>query len=85
METALEFLGKSIARCTDKGELHTTAVPGLSLFRRDEPTETMSGMYEPSICLVAQGGLNVCCSSVPDCVGRESGESDSPGDRLVEG
>jgi AraC-like DNA-binding protein len=59
METALEALGKSIARLTDKGELHTTAIQGLALFRRDEPTGPISGMYEPSICLVAQGAKRV--------------------------
>ena len=59
MEVALEALGKSIARCTEKGEQHTTAVPGLSLFRRDEPTGPISLMYEPSVCLVAQGAKRV--------------------------
>jgi len=59
MEVALEALGKSIARWTEQGEQHVTAVPGLSLFRRDEPTEPISGMYEPSICLVAQGAKRV--------------------------
>src|SRR5208283_982135 len=59
MEVALESLGNSIARWTDKGEQHVTAIPGLSLFRRAEPTEPISGMYEPSICLVAQGAKRV--------------------------
>lgn len=59
MEIALEALRKSIARWTEKGEQHVTAVPGLSLFRRIEPTEPISGMYEPSICLVAQGAKRV--------------------------
>ncbi|MGZ9257759.1 MAG: AraC family transcriptional regulator N-terminal domain-containing protein, partial [Candidatus Binatia bacterium] len=59
MEVALEAFGKSIARWTEKGEQHTTAIPGLSLFRRDEPTEPISAMYEPSICLVAQGAKRV--------------------------
>jgi len=59
MKIALEGLRESIARCTDMGELHTTAIPGLSLFRRDEPTEPISGMYEPSICMVAQGAKRV--------------------------
>ena len=59
MEVALEALGKSIARWTENGELFTTAIPGLSLFRRDEPTGPISGMYEPSICLVAQGAKRV--------------------------
>ena len=59
MEFALEALGKGIARWTDKGDQLTTAIPGLSLFRRDEPTRLMSGMYEPSICLIAQGAKRV--------------------------
>jgi AraC-like DNA-binding protein len=59
MNTALEGLGTNIARWTEKGEQHITAIPGLSLFRRDEPTEPISGMYEPSICLVAQGAKRV--------------------------
>ena len=56
---ALTALGKSIARCTEQSELHTTAIPGLSLFRREEPTAPMTGMYEPSICLIAQGAKRV--------------------------
>jgi len=59
MEVSFKTLKKSIARLTEKGELHTTAVPGLSLFRRIEPTGPITGMYEPSICLVAQGAKRV--------------------------
>ena len=59
METALENLRNSIARLTEQGELLETAIPGLSLFRRHEPTEPISGMYEPSICMVAQGAKRV--------------------------
>jgi len=59
IEVALEALGKTIARWTDMGDQHVTALPGLSLFRRDEPTEPMSIMYEPRICVVAQGAKRV--------------------------
>jgi AraC-like DNA-binding protein len=59
MGVALEALIHRIARLTEKEELFTTAVPGLSMFRRDEPTEPITGMYEPSICLVAQGAKRV--------------------------
>lgn len=59
IEPALASLKASIAQLTEKGEQHTTAVAGLSLFRRDEPTEPMTGLYEPSICLVAQGAKRV--------------------------
>ncbi|MGO8669754.1 MAG: AraC family transcriptional regulator N-terminal domain-containing protein [Desulfobaccales bacterium] len=59
MEGALAALGKSIARWTDESDQLLTAIPGLSLFRRDEPTQPTSGMYEPSICLIAQGAKRV--------------------------
>lgn len=59
VDGVIEALGGSIARLTGKGELHTTAVAGLSLFRREEPTEPITGMYEPSVCLVAQGAKRV--------------------------
>ena len=59
LDGAIADLCKSIARWTEQGEMHTTAVPGLSLFRREGPTEPISGMYEPSICLVAQGAKRV--------------------------
>jgi hypothetical protein len=42
MDVALDALGKSIAQCTEKGEQHITPIPGLLLFRRDEPTEPIS-------------------------------------------
>lgn len=56
---AISNLGESIARLTENGELHTTAIGGLSLFRREELTEPITGMYEPSVCLVAQGAKRV--------------------------
>jgi len=58
-EAALEALGRNIARWADTQAKFTTAIPGLSLFRRDEPSEPFSGMYEPSICLMAQGAKRV--------------------------
>jgi AraC-like DNA-binding protein len=59
MEVALETLGRSIARWTDKPDRVVTAIPGFSLFRRDEPTEPISAMYVPSICMIAQGAKRV--------------------------
>lgn len=59
MEVALEALGKSIARWADKPDRIETAIPALFLFRREEPTPPISGMYEPSICLIAQGAKRV--------------------------
>jgi AraC-like DNA-binding protein len=59
MEVALEALGKSIVRWTDNGDLPMTDIPGLSLYRRDEPSEPTSIMYEPRICMAAQGSKRV--------------------------
>jgi len=59
MEVALEALGKSIARWTDKGDQRVTAIPGLSLYRRYEATQPTSIMYEPRICMIAQGAKRV--------------------------
>lgn len=56
---ALDTLGKSIARWTGKGNPLVTTIPGLALWRADEPTQPASGMYEPSICLTAQGAKRV--------------------------
>jgi len=52
-------LAKSIARWTDKSDHLETAISGLALYRRDETTQPASGMYEPSLCLIAQGAKRV--------------------------
>jgi AraC-like DNA-binding protein len=59
LEVALDALGKSIARWTGKSDRFDTAIPGLSLHRREEPSEPISIMYEPLICVVAQGAKQV--------------------------
>jgi len=59
MEVTLGVLGKSIARWTDKGDQRVTAIPGLSLYQRDEPTQPTIIMYEPRICVIAQGAKRV--------------------------
>ena len=59
MGITLEALGKSIARWTDRGDQLVTAIPGLSLFQRNKPTQPKSRMYEPRICLIAQGAKRV--------------------------
>lgn len=56
---ALEALSQRIARTTEPGEMHTTAIQGLSPFRRQEPSEPVTALYEPSICLIAQGAKRV--------------------------
>ncbi len=59
MEVALEALGKSIARWTDKADKLMTAIPGLSLYRWDEPTQPKTAIHEASVCLMAQGAKRV--------------------------
>jgi len=58
-DEALAALTERIARWTEGGERFETAVPGLGLFRRTEPSEPTTGLYEPSLCLVAQGAKRV--------------------------
>jgi hypothetical protein len=59
LEDARISLGKSIARWTDKGDQHMTAIPGLSLYSWDEPSQPVSIMFEPRICLSVQGAKRV--------------------------
>lgn len=59
LAVAIADLREAIARWTGQREQYVTAVPGLALFRRIEQSEPMAGMYEPSICLVAQGAKRV--------------------------
>ena len=59
MEEAIEGLRRGVARWTERCEMFDTAVPGLSLFRREDVTEPVSGIYEPSVCLVAQGAKRI--------------------------
>jgi AraC-like DNA-binding protein len=59
MEGALAALGESIARWTEQGDQPMTAIPGLSLSRRDAPTQPRSHMYEPILCVIAQGAKRV--------------------------
>ncbi len=55
MELALDTLRKSIARWTGQEEKFDTTIQGMALYRREETTPSVSIMYEPRICLVAQG------------------------------
>jgi AraC-like DNA-binding protein len=59
MEGALDTLGKAIARLTGNSDRVETAIPGLILARRDKPSEPISILYEPRICLIAQGAKRV--------------------------
>ncbi len=57
-KTASE-LTASIAQLADEIGFHLTAVPGLAIFRREASTKPTSAMYDPCICVVAQGAKRV--------------------------
>lgn len=59
MTDVLKPLRESIARMTEKADLVETAIPGLAMYRRDEPNRTENVMYEPTICLITQGAKRV--------------------------
>ncbi len=52
-------LAGKIARLTLDGSLPATAIPELSLYRREAPSEPTSYLHGPSICLIAQGSKRV--------------------------
>jgi AraC-like DNA-binding protein len=54
-----QTLANSIARWTETTHRLETSVPGLLLVRYEAPTQPSSGVYEPCICLVAQGAKRV--------------------------
>jgi AraC-like DNA-binding protein len=55
MAGQLSALRESIARLTGKEDGTETAVPGLTLYLKSQPTQPYSGMYPPCICLAVQG------------------------------
>jgi AraC-like DNA-binding protein len=58
-EDVHQSLAACAARWTVGGEIVATAVPGLSLFRKETSTEPTSCMYEPSLALIVQGAKRV--------------------------
>ena len=59
LTSTLKNVRSMIAKLTESGDLRTTAIPGLSLFKREETTEPQTGMYQPSICMIFQGAKRV--------------------------
>lgn len=59
LEAVRKSLASRIARWTAQGDLSVTAIPALSLYRRDAPDEPTSCLHEPSISLIVQGAKRV--------------------------
>jgi AraC-like DNA-binding protein len=55
MNDLIEKLRVDVARLATREDKNETAVPGLTLYRRSQPTQPASGMYNPCICLAVQG------------------------------
>lgn len=55
----LKSLAETIARWTGESEAVATAIPELSLHRHTTGTEPANALYDPSICVVAQGAKRV--------------------------
>ncbi len=54
----LKLLRALTARHAD-GRNKTTAIPGLAIHKGSEPTENMSSVFEPKLCLVLQGAKEI--------------------------
>jgi AraC-like DNA-binding protein len=52
-------LAASVEHQTRRDGHHATAVPELALFRQSLPTELTAVLYEPSLCVIAQGSKEV--------------------------
>lgn len=59
IQASREALSHRIARWTEREGLNETAIVPLLLSRRGAPTMPTSYMYEPSVCLIAQGTKRV--------------------------
>lgn len=59
LEPKLTTLGRSISSWTGSSERLETAVPGLTFFRRTQPTAPLSVLYHPCVCVIAQGTKRV--------------------------
>ncbi|MES5048229.1 AraC family transcriptional regulator [Rhizobium nepotum] len=49
------FLTKTIARHCPEDGVYASDIPGVTLIRSSMPTTPMPALYEPTLCLVAQG------------------------------
>lgn len=59
LRIARRGLAERIARWTEVDPMPSTDIQGLSFFRYEAPTEPVSYMHDPSVCLVAQGAKRV--------------------------
>ncbi len=58
-ERTVEGLVQLVERRTGRDGAHPTSIPGLTLYRSTSPSEPVQCVYEPSLCIVAQGRKRV--------------------------
>jgi len=58
MEYTKSLLAAALRYCKEAGA-HATALPELTVIRRDRKTDATPGMYSPSVCFVLQGEKDV--------------------------
>ena len=63
LNTKRSELSERIVRWTEDNAHLESTIPGLRLIKYEAPTEPMSSIYEPCICLVAQGAKRVLLGS----------------------
>lgn len=59
LDDARSAMAESIQRLLRSKDRLETAIPSLNLFRYTKPSDPQTGMYPPSICLIAQGAKRV--------------------------
>jgi len=59
LQTARTQLAAIIEQLTQETNTVKTNIPGLVIYRREYPTEPISYMHDPSLCLIAQGQKRV--------------------------
>lgn len=59
VDKTVKALAMTIARLAGESEWVNTAIPGLSLHRHTAGTQPANALYDPSICVVAQGAKRV--------------------------
>lgn len=62
LDASIEALRNGIAQWTKNEGVTPTTIPGLRLVKQSAPTQPMSVMYEPSVCVSAQGAKRVLLS-----------------------
>ena len=56
-------LARHIEKHALRNGTHQTAIPALAFIRSDRPLPLTHSIYEPSLCIIAQGSKNVILGS----------------------